>query len=115
MTIHESRKMGGVQSLPLLESSSHLVVFKPAPLPPSLGTVILVQDETTATTPALAPAPASNGGSTNIAGACTASTEAESYDSREEYDYEGKYEGSFYMGNTKPSKNNSLYSPVACG
>jgi hypothetical protein len=35
----------------------------------------------TATTPAPAPAPASNGGSTNVTGACTASTEAESYNS----------------------------------
>jgi hypothetical protein len=76
MTIHESRKMGGVQSPPLLESSSHSVVFEPALFPPPLGTVISVQDKTTATTPDLAPAPASDGGSTNIVGACTASTEA---------------------------------------
>ncbi len=68
---------------------------------------------TTATTPAPAPAPASDGGSTNIAGTCTASTEAELYNSGEEFDYEGKYEGLFYAGCNKPSKNNSLYFPAA--
>ncbi len=67
----------------------------------------------TVTTPAPAPAPASNGRSTNIPGACTASTEAGSYDSGEEFDYEGKYEGSFYAGESKPSKNSSLYLPVS--
>jgi hypothetical protein len=67
----------------------------------------------TATTPAPAPAPASDGGSTNIAGVCTASTEAESYDSGEEFNYEGKYEGSFYARESKPSKNSSLYLSVS--
>jgi hypothetical protein len=56
MTIHKLRKIGGIQSPPLLESSSHSVVFKPAPLPLSLGTVILVRDESTAP-PSPAPPP----------------------------------------------------------
>ncbi len=42
--------------LPPLESSSHLIVFEPAPLPPSLGNVILVQNEFT-TPPPLVPFP----------------------------------------------------------
>jgi hypothetical protein len=67
----------------------------------------------TATTPAPAPAPASNGGPTNIAGTCTASTEAESYNSGGEFDYKGKYEGLFYARESKPSKNSSLYLPVS--
>jgi hypothetical protein len=52
------KKMGGVQSPPLLESSSHSVIFKPAPLPLSLGTVILVQNESTAPPPPVPPPPA---------------------------------------------------------
>jgi hypothetical protein len=67
----------------------------------------------TATTPAPAPASASNGRSTNILGACTASTEAESYNSGKEFDYKGKYEGLLYAGESKPSKISSLYLPVS--
>ena len=51
-----------------------------------------------------APAPASDGGSTTTPGAFTAATEQESYDSGEEFDYEGKYEGSVYSNvNSKPN------------
>jgi hypothetical protein len=46
-------------------------------------------------TPPPAPAPArasdTGGGSRNISGACTASTEAETYNSGDEFDSEGKY------------------------
>ncbi len=60
--------------------------------------------------PASAPVP--NSGSSSLAGARTARTEAESYDSGEEFNYEGKYEGSFYAGATKSSTNSSLYLPA---
>jgi hypothetical protein len=40
-------------------------------------------------------------------GAFTAATKAESYDSGDEFDYEGKYEGSVFSGKTK--SNASLY------
>ncbi len=51
------------------------------------------ENSSTATpTPALTPPPASDteGGSVNIPGACTASTEADTYDSRDEFDYKGE-------------------------
>jgi hypothetical protein len=43
------------------------------------------------------------GGSINYLGACTASTEAETYNSGDEFGYEGKYEGAFYASSVKPS------------
>jgi hypothetical protein len=48
-----------------------------------------------------APAPLANGGSAGTPGALTAATKAERYDSGEEFDYEGKYEGSVYSGKSR--------------
>jgi hypothetical protein len=66
---------------------------------------------TTAPAPAppTAPAPAAveNGGSTGTPGAFTAATKAKSYNSGNEFDYKGKYEGSVITGKTK--SNASLY------
>ena len=59
------------------------------------------------------PAPASDGGSTNTPGAFTAATEQESYDSGDEYDYEGKYEGSVYSGSAGKPRNNVNVYPQA--
>jgi hypothetical protein len=67
-------------------------------------------------TPAPAPAPAppvppvppsANGGSSCTPGAFTAVTEAENYDSGEDFNYKGKYEGSVYSGKSK--SNVSIY------
>jgi hypothetical protein len=70
----------------------------------------------TASTPAPAPAPPSDGGLTTIPGACTASIEVDTYESGNEFNYKGKYKGTFYAGSNKPSKNVSLYSfvPHSC-
>ena len=57
--------------------------------------------------PAPAPAPPVNGGSTGTSGAFTAAMEPDSYDSGEEFDYEGKYDGSVYSG--KSNSNLSVY------
>ena len=62
--------------------------------------------ESLAPAPAPAPtppthAPSADGGSAATPGAFTAATEAASYDSGEEFDYEGKYEGSVYSGKSK--------------
>ena len=56
--------------------------------------------------PAPAPACSVDRGSAGIPGAFTAATEADSYHSGEEFDYEGKYEGSVY---NKPKSNVSVY------
>ena len=50
-----------------------------------------------------APAPSADGGPAATPGAFTAATEAASYDSGEEFDYEGKYEGSVYSGKSRSS------------
>ncbi len=76
------------------------------------------------TTPAPAPAPPAppappsavsscNGGSTSTPGAFTAATEPDSYDSGEEFDYKGKYEGSVYSSTRVNSKNNVSNYPRA--
>jgi hypothetical protein len=57
--------------------------------------------------PPSAPASSADGGSTGTPGAFTAATELDSYDSGEEFDYEGKYEGSVYTG--KSNNNISGY------
>ena len=62
-----------------------------------------------------APMPSStvggSGGSTSTPGAFTAATDLETYDSGDEYDYEGKYEGKvFSTVDNKPKSNISLYS-----
>ena len=57
--------------------------------------------------PAPAPAVSGDGGSAGTPGAFTAATEADSYDSGKDFDYEGKYEGSVYDG--KPKSNVSVY------
>ncbi len=66
-----------------------------------------------AATPSPASAPVPNSGSLSLAGTRTACTEAESYDSSEEFDYEGKYVGLFYAGATKSSSSSSLYLPAS--
>ncbi len=62
-----------------------------------------------APTPPAAPAPAAvkNGGSTGTPGAFTVATKAKSYDSGDEFDYKGKYEGLVFSGKTKSTA--SLY------
>jgi hypothetical protein len=70
-----------------------------------------VGSDTPATAPPkAAPAPAppatpaiDSGGTPTTPGAFTAATEAMTYDSGDEFDYEGKYEGSFYSGKDKPT------------
>ena len=51
--------------------------------------------------PAPAPAVSVDGGSAGMPGVFTAATEADSYNSGEEFDYKGKYEGSVYNGEHK--------------
>ncbi len=57
--------------------------------------------------PVPAPAVSVDRGSAGTPGAFTAATEADSYDSGKEFDYEGKHEGSVYNG--KPKSNVSVY------
>ncbi len=57
--------------------------------------------------PAPAPTVSGDGGLAGTPGAFTAATEADSYDSGEEFDYESKYEGSMYSGKSKA--NVSIY------
>ena len=67
-------------------------------------------DESPAPAPAPAPpapSPSADGGSAATPGAFRAATEAASYDSGEEFDFEGKYEGSVYS--SKPRSNVSDY------
>ncbi len=66
-----------------------------------------------AATPSPASAPVPDSGSSSLAGARMACTEAESYNSGEKFDYEGKYEGSFSAGATKSSTKSSLYLPAS--
>ena len=78
------------------DAASRSASAAPSPAPPSA--------------PAPPPAPAAppiDGGSTGTPGAFTAVTEPDSYDSGDEFDYEGKYEGSLYSG--KPKPDNTLY------
>jgi hypothetical protein len=44
ITIHESRRMGGVPSTPLPASPVYSVVFSPAPLPPSSSSITSIQE-----------------------------------------------------------------------
>jgi hypothetical protein len=76
----------------------------------------VTSDAHTDSTPAPAPAPPSDGGSTTIPGTCTASIEVDTYESVNEFNYKGKYEGVFYAGSNTPSKNVSLYPfvPHSC-
>jgi hypothetical protein len=74
--------------------------------------VRVASNASTAFTPAPPPAPPSDGGSTIVPGACTAITEVGMHESGDEFDYKGKYEGAFYAGSNKPSKNVSLYLSV---
>ncbi len=57
--------------------------------------------------PAPTPAPSADGGSAGTPGAFMAATKAESYDSGEEFDYEGKYKRLVYSG--KSRSNVSVY------
>ncbi len=57
--------------------------------------------------PVPAPAVSVDGGLAGMHGAFTAATEADSYESGEEFDYVGKYEGSVYNGKSK--SNVSIY------
>jgi hypothetical protein len=64
------------------------------------------------TTPPAAPnSPAKNGGSTGMPGAFTAATEHDSYESGNDFDYEGKYEGKVYS--SANSKSNVPVYPCA--
>jgi hypothetical protein len=80
----------------------------------------VTSDSSSTATPTPTPTPPlasdTGGGSVIIPGACMASTEAETYDSGDDFDYEGKYEGAFYVGSVKPSQPNSHYSldPHSC-
>ncbi len=60
--------------------------------------------------PSPAPAPDSGGGSASIPGACTASTEAETYNSGDKFDYRGKYEGVLFDPSLNKKNSTSVHS-----
>jgi hypothetical protein len=84
------------------------------------STAHVASEGSSTATPPPAPAPAlasdTGGGSFNIPGACTASTEAETYNLGDKFNYEGKYQGAFYAGTVKPSQTHSLccLDPHSC-
>jgi hypothetical protein len=96
--------MGGA---PLTPSPPHSVVFEPVPLP-SGDSVISAPQSNFPSNPRPPPPitsvkdKPSDMGLKNIMviipGDCTASAEAETYDSGDESNYKGKYEGAFYAG-----------------
>jgi hypothetical protein len=59
------------------------------------------------------PTEAGSGGSAFTPGAFTATTEQDTYDSDNEFNYEGKYEGKVYQANSATSKSNVSIYPHA--
>jgi hypothetical protein len=59
------------------------------------------------------PTEAGSGGSASTPGAFTAATEPDTYDSGNEFDYKGKYEGKVYQANSAKSKSNVSIYPHA--